>query len=74
MKRDRIRLGIDWSKVPVDTPIYVRDREDHPWRPRYFAGLEDGLIGVWSGGATSWSTDGSTSCWTHAKLAKEEKR
>lgn len=63
---------IDWSKVSVDTPIYVRDREDQEWRPRYFAKYEDGLVHTWNGGTTSWSTNGSTMCWNYARLAKED--
>ena len=64
----------DWSKVPVDTLIWVRDRDGDAWKPRYFAKYEDGLVHAWDGGTTRWSTDGSTICWSHAKLAKEDKR
>ena len=67
-------LKVDWNKVPVDTPVWVRDREDQDWKPRYFAKYEDGLVHAWDGGTTRWSTDGSTICWSHAKLAKEDKR
>ena len=62
----------NWTKVPIDTPIYVRDRKGDGWRPRYFAGYENGLIHTWSDGATSWSGDGSTACWNEAKLARED--
>lgn len=65
---------VDWSKVPVDTPIYVRGRETDKWRPRYFAKYQDGLVHTWSGGTTSWSDSSSTTCWHYAKLAKEDKR
>ena len=65
---------VDWNKVPVDTPVYVRDREDQDWKPRYFAKYEGGLVYAWDGGTTSWSTNGSTMCWNCAKLAKEDKR
>lgn len=63
---------VDWSKVPVDTPVYVRDREDQDWKPRYFAKYEGGLVYVWDGGTTSWSTNGSTMYWNCARLAKED--
>lgn len=63
---------VDWSKVPVDTRIWVRDREDQDWKPRYFAKYEDGLVHAWDGGTTSWSTNGSTMCWNYARLAKED--
>lgn len=65
---------VDWNKVPVDTPIYVRDFECGEWWPRHFAKFEDGEVFTWDYGNTSWSTNGDTTCWNHAKLAKEDKR
>lgn len=65
---------VDWSKVPVDTLIYVRDFECGEWWPRHFAKFEDGEVFTWDYGKTSWSTNGDTTCWNHAKLAKEDKR
>lgn len=51
--------NVDWSKVPVDTPVLVRDYETDKWNPRYFAGInEDGNIIAFDSGATSWSDDG----------------
>ena len=65
---------VDWNKVPVDTPIYVRDFKCGGWWPRHFAKFEDGEVFTWDYGKTSWSTNGDTTCWNHAKLAKEDKR
>lgn len=49
-------LGIvDWSKVEVDTPIFVRNRIKDMWKCRYFAKYEDGKVYTWCGGRTSWS-------------------
>lgn len=49
-------LGIvDWSKVAVDTPIFVRNRIEEMWKCRYFAKYEDGKVYTWCGGRTSWS-------------------
>ena len=49
-------LGIvDWSKVAVDTPIFVRNRIEDMWKCRYFAKYEDGKVYTWCGGRTSWS-------------------
>lgn len=62
----------DWSKVPVDTLIWVRDRDGDTWKPRYFARYENGLIYTWANGATSWSGDGIGTYWNQAKLAKED--
>ena len=49
-------LGVvDWSKVKVDTPIFVRNRVEDVWKCRYFAKYEDGKVYTWCGGRTSWS-------------------
>lgn len=63
--------SVDWSKVPVDTPILVRDYEAMEWAKRYFAKYENGKIYAWGDGATSWSHDGKATCdWKFAKLAE----
>lgn len=67
---------VDWSKVPVDTPILVRAHEDGVWTRRHFAKYEDGKIYAWSDGLTSWSDAGSinVSAWECAKLAESEEK
>lgn len=63
---------VDWSKVPVDTPILVRDHEAMEWTKRYFAKYENGKIYAWGDGTTSWSTETcATYSWDFAKLAEE---
>lgn len=64
---------IDWSKVPVDTPILVRDNENDKWTRRYFAKYENGQVYAWGSGVTSWSACGSydVTPWKYAKLAEE---
>ena len=65
-------LGIvDWSKVEVDTPIFVRNRIEDVWNCRYFAKYEGGKVYTWCGGRTSWS---NVICyepvnWKYAELA-----
>ena len=63
---------VDWSKVPVDTPILVRDSENEEWRNRYFAKYKDGRVFSFSNGATSWSAENNEDCvwWKYAKLAE----
>ena len=66
-------LGIvDWSKVPVDTPILVKDLGIDKWKKRYFAFFDDEMIYAWEGGATSWSTEDNKRAvpWKVAKLAE----
>lgn len=63
---------VDWSKVPVDTPILVRDSEISKWEKRYFAFFENGRVNAWCGGTTSWSNENitRTMSWKYAKLAE----
>ena len=66
---------VDWSKVSVDTPIFVRDNEGKVWRKRHFAKYENGKVYTWLGGATSWSVDsGDVTDWKMAKLAESEEK
>lgn len=34
---DNNQFEIDWNKVPIDTPVLVRDAFDEEWEERYFA-------------------------------------
>lgn len=68
-------LPVDWSKIAVDTPIWVRTTSDHleKWQPRYFAKYENGEVYAWSAGATSWTNEGlRPTRWKYAKLAESE--
>ena len=67
---------IDWSKVAVDTPILVRDREGGRWLRRYFAKYENETVYAWTGGRTSWSACRSSdiSAWEMANLAESEEK
>ena len=65
---------IDWSKVPVDTPILVRDSENDEWIRRHFAKFKDGVVYAWDDGKTSWSLlslDKVDWNWKYAKLAED---
>lgn len=65
---------VDWSKIPVDTPILVRLTEKDAWIHRYFAKYENEIVYAWECGATSWSTEDSDDVceWKYAKLAESE--
>ena len=64
---------VDWSKVPVDTPILVSDCKDGLWVKRYFARMVDERVYFYCNGATSWSAeDSGMTWWQYAKLAREE--
>lgn len=63
---------IDWSKVPVDTPVLVWDSELYPAK-RYFYGVNNGCFGTYRNGCTSWSsTTGDCYYWKHCKLYRPE--
>lgn len=65
-------LGIvDWSKVEVDTPIFVKMKGDKIWKCRYFSKYENGKVYAWVDGKTSWSNRicDEPSCWDIVKLA-----
>lgn len=68
-------LGIiDWSKVEVDTPVFVRDSINEVWKCRYFAEYKDGKVYTWRDGKTSWSNVISDRpvVWRCAELAFKE--
>lgn len=68
-----IEPEIDWSKMPVDTPIMVSQNEIN-WYPRYFAGYEDEEVYAWNDGLTSFmiESDNLKTRWFYAKLANED--
>ena len=62
---------VDWSKVPVDTPILVRfSGDDKDWVKRHFARYDNGHVRAWINGNTSWTANGKSDTWTYAKLAE----
>lgn len=61
---------IDWSNVPVDTKILVKDTIERKWHKRYFAKYEDGVVYAWDSGKASFTTV-YTARWDCAKLYEE---
>lgn len=72
-EQEYVEPPVDWSKVPVDTKVYVRDFENGFWIPRHFARFEDGKIVTWNDGATSFSIDdfNNVSKWNQGRLAED---
>lgn len=65
---------VDWSTVPVDTKILVRDTIDSKWFRAYFAGYVNGKVYAFDYGATSWSASNeyhNKHFYKYAKLYKE---
>lgn len=67
---------VDWSKVPVDTLVRVRDGEDEEWLLRYFNGIDEEAPGsrfmAWDGGSTSITSNGEYTYWKYCELVEEE--
>lgn len=61
---------VDWSKVPIDTPVLV-SAGGKRWYRRYFAGMRNGKPEAYDVGATSWSVHDNRTCvWRYMKLAE----
>ena len=65
---------VDWSKVPVDTKILVKDNHENEQVRRHFARFEDGKIRAWNDGLTSFTAKDDRYCtfWECAKLYEEK--
>ena len=67
---------VDWSNVPVDTLVRVRDGEDEDWLLRYYKGInENHLIcryEAWKSGATSKTSNGEYTYWKYCELVEDE--
>lgn len=68
--------AVDWSKVPVDTLVRVRDRDDEEWILKYFKGIDNedpaNRFMAWSDGATSKTAYGYYDKWTYCELVEDE--
>ena len=66
---------IDWTKVPVDTKVWVKDG-DNSWVREHFAKYDGGRVYTYLYGKTSWSFGRDKSdyidSWDEAKLADPE--
>lgn len=62
---------VDWSNVPIDTPVLASNDGKH-WSRLYFAGVgDDGNPETFYAGATSWSNSIIEHCsYKYVKLAE----
>ena len=73
MKGNYIEV-VDWSKIPIDTKILVRDSEDSTWKKRMFCKYKDGRFYAWCDrrcSFTAYNEDDYTE-WKYVKLYEEE--
>ena len=65
-------FDVDWSKVAIDTAIWVRETDSGEWLPRHFAGMRHGYVQAWDDGLTSHTSTSGFSNWVQARLTKPE--
>lgn len=67
---------VDWSKVPVDTLVRVREHENCKWCLRYFKGVDKSTpekkYEAWSNGATSKTANDNSIHWKYCELVEDE--
>lgn len=67
---------VDWSKVPVDTLVRVRDYQDEEWVLRYFKGIDNDdpahRFMAWDGGSTRKTAYGDYTHWIFCELVEDE--
>ena len=67
---------VDWSKVPVDTLVRVRDNEHEKWVLQYFKGIAKyrGTLEylAWSFRTTSVTAQGNVTHWRYCELVEDE--
>ena len=68
-------VEIDWAKVPADTPVYVYQNKIDRKFPRHFVEYCPDCekpFRCYSGGQSSWTSNGLTGNWVYCELANEE--
>lgn len=61
----------DWTKVPVDTPVWVRQNNDEHWVERHFSNYKNDKFYCWDDGKTSHTEKYKTN-WKEYSLTKPE--
>jgi len=74
--KEPLKPEVDWSNVPVDTLVRVRDLESEEWTLKYFKGFEEegyaNRFQTWVDGATSKTAYGEYENWTYCELVEDE--
>ena len=81
LEAEYVEPEVDWSTVPIDTKVLVKDFDNDEWTPRYFAGVnKNGQLLAWVNGRTSFTVDPindirfNCSTWSYMKLYKEDNK
>lgn len=62
---------VNWDTIPVDTPVLVKNYEEHDWHRRHFAKVVNGMVVTFKDGQSSWTSDGCLINWAYAKLPED---
>ena len=65
---------VDWSKVPADAKVLVRDKNTHAWVKRHFAKFENGMVFVYPMGLTSFTTNSDLMTYAYVQLVKVDEK
>lgn len=66
------REEIDWSKIPKDTKVLVKNHNDSYWNKEYFNSYSGGKYYTYMEGRTAWSNNsGTLVCWDECKLVED---
>lgn len=69
------RDKVDWSKIPRDTKVYVRQNQEDEWELRYFTYYENNKFYTYSNGRTFWSDSFvDLEKWNYCELAENPKK
>lgn len=80
---EHVNYEVDWTKVPVDTPVYCQANICQDESPGYFAHFNNGIVYIWRNGKTSFTSryrDDICSCQfvrlaeSHPEWMKREER
>jgi hypothetical protein len=63
----------DWTKIPVDAKVFVRNKPHGEWLERYFAFSGNGIPYVFNNGKTSISCQNANAitAWKYTRLAED---
>ena len=70
--KEEPEVEVDWSKVPIDTPILVKTGINDEWTERLFAGYIAGKVCVFDGVNITSKDFYSIRSYNYAKLAEQK--
>lgn len=76
LDEEYIEPEVDWSKVPVDTLVRVRDSKSEEWKLQYFKCVSETIpthkFEAWDDGRTSKTANNSYRLYKYCELVEDE--